>query len=475
MLPHNKLSSLGLKIFIVLSIVVFIGYGTASAYSSSDMQSIIDLTPFYDPGAQCDENSSSTTVSASIPGATSGTWTASVQAPYYMEEYAINVLEDVAQKLGVDPSSAVTQQHVMALIAWFYSEGGDIEDGPPSKNPDPQLFNLLNTSIQDPSIETTDGPGGLESFNSFDDGVEGTARTMVGSLQSRIGSIVTQSTSTAQQVISAIANFQDYPGNAAWADGTDGSTTQDIINFNQTDYLPSLTTVLQQVEANYNEMATLEIGTPEAEDLLNEHVASSELMYPSVGTSVLASTASSSDISTSSCAGTGSGVVNGSIVQTALGLAWPTPPDVAPTRNPLTPTPAYATAVRQYDPGADFSGADCGVFVGIVMHSSGADPNYPSSGTSEQQSYVESHPNLYTIINNAQSTADLQPGDIAIINEGSGEGADGHTYIYVGPQAGGYNEASASEGDRMPSLGNAILQDDRGHYVIARFIGSTSS
>jgi len=28
----------------------------------------------------------------------------------------------------------------------------------------------------------------------------------------------------------------------------------------------------------------------------------------------------------------------------------------------------------------------------------------------------------------------------------------GHTYIYVGPQAGGYNEASASLGDRSANL-----------------------
>jgi hypothetical protein len=163
------------------------------------------------------------------------------------------------------------------------------------------------------------------------------------------------------------------------------------------------------------------------------------------------------------------------IVQEALSLAWPEPYDVAnPPRDPMTPTSAYSAAVQKYYPGAPFNGADCGTFVGIVMHASGADPNYPSEGTIAQQIYVENHPNLYTIVTGATSTADLQPGDILIVNSTLTEGNDGsgHTFIYVGPQAGGWNEAGASMDEYMPQLGTTPpnLQDPlhRGPYVIAR-------
>lgn len=180
------------------------------------------------------------------------------------------------------------------------------------------------------------------------------------------------------------------------------------------------------------------------------------------------STSTSNQIS--GCSG---GIVSGNIAQTAIGLAWPQPPDAAsPPRDPLKPTPEYAAAVQKYFPGAPYDGADCGAFVGIVMHASNADKDYPSSGTDAQEAYIEGHPEKYTIIRNATSTADLRPGDILIVNAGTGAGAEGHTMIYVGKQDGGYNEASASMATRMPNLdfSPTNLQDSagRGHYIVAR-------
>lgn len=160
--------------------------------------------------------------------------------------------------------------------------------------------------------------------------------------------------------------------------------------------------------------------------------------------------------------------MSNNIVQTALQLAWP-----APHGSPMDATPAYQTAVSKIFPGAPYNGADCGAFVGIVMRLSGLDPNYPQSGTSNQQSYVASHPDKYQVIQSGPSTdiKSLQPGDILIVNAGGGQGAAGHTMIYVGPQTGGYNEASASMGSRMPSLGTISSLNDvlgRGYYLIAR-------
>lgn len=185
-------------------------------------------------------------------------------------------------------------------------------------------------------------------------------------------------------------------------------------------------------------------------------------------------------VTDSSCTSS-TGIYSGGIVQTAVGLAWPD------ETHGTTPTPAYADALQKYNP-AGYSatnglGDDCGIFVATVMHASGADPNYPASSTVTQANYVISHPDKYQIIYPAASTSQLQPGDILIINQGTtqdsngniivgnGAGAGGHTMIYTGPQPPhGYNEASASLGDRSAGMGMVQLQDPlgRGYYLIAR-------
>jgi hypothetical protein len=183
---------------------------------------------------------------------------------------------------------------------------------------------------------------------------------------------------------------------------------------------------------------------------------------------------------TSNPCNSSNGVVAGSIVQTALGLSWPD------TGHGTTPTPAYVAAMQQYNPSGYSAtgglGDDCGVFVATVMHASGADPNYPDSGTNAQAAYVLANPDKYTVIFPATSTAQLEPGDILILNgqttetangtiiPGDGSGTNGHTFIYLGSDGtNGNNEASASLGDRSANQGVAQLTDGRGQYMIARF------
>jgi len=192
---------------------------------------------------------------------------------------------------------------------------------------------------------------------------------------------------------------------------------------------------------------------------------------PSGGATTIVSISSSCD---------SGGVVAGSVAQTAVGLSWPD------NSHGASPSPAYVSAMQQYNKdgysGTAGQGNDCGVFVATVMHASGADPNYPSRLTTTQAQYVIDHPEKYTIIYPATSTAQLQPGDILILNEGTtqnpdgsinvgsaGGGSGGHTMIYVGPQGpNGYNEASASWTDRSANLGVTQLTDTRGQYLIAR-------
>lgn len=173
---------------------------------------------------------------------------------------------------------------------------------------------------------------------------------------------------------------------------------------------------------------------------------------------------SSTPLSASGCSG---GVVAGSVAQTAINLSWPS------SHNPkLEPRPEYITALQDHNPSVASSGADCGVFVATVMRASGADPDYPPSGTAEQERHVRSLPDKYQVIQlSASDTTDIfQPGDILIVNANGGQGANGHTMIIVGNQPGG-NEASASLDTRMPNLGtiSSVSDDqDRGYYVLAR-------
>ncbi|HEY5267842.1 MAG TPA: CHAP domain-containing protein [Candidatus Saccharimonadales bacterium] len=297
-----------LLFFVFLNVFMLSVYGGIASADSSDLQSILNGTPYYDGGAtSCGILGSVPVPNIPSTASTSGTWTSNTTGPYYLEEFAINVLKDVAQKTGSSDSSTVTQEHVIALIGWFFREGGDIGDGPPSSNPDPNLFNPLNTSIQDPSLESTSAGGGLESFKSFNAGVEGTARTIVGSYQDRIAAILTQQYSTAEQVASTIANFQNYKGNLAWASPAGNPTEAEIIADNQNNYLPSLLTQIEQARNSYAKEATLELGTPEAESLIPaDHVSASLLQYQptitsSTGISTGASTQPDTDASSSGC------------------------------------------------------------------------------------------------------------------------------------------------------------------------------
>lgn len=158
----------------------------------------------------------------------------------------------------------------------------------------------------------------------------------------------------------------------------------------------------------------------------------------------------------------------GTIVERALGFAWPQPFRDRPDdqrqirRFPTTPTTAYVGGVRQFNRSQrDYT--DCGVFVATVMRASGADPDYPPVSTSTQYAYLTSHPEKYFIDPNPTQDK-LQPGDILIITRGQRGTTSGHTWIYVGPQTGGYTSASASLGGRAPNLG----YEEFDGYTLAR-------
>src|SRR3990167_1969443 len=100
--------------------------------------------------------------------------------------------------------------------------------------------------------------------------------------------------------------------------------------------------------------------------------------------------------------GCSSGIVAGSIVKTALGLAWPSGQH-GPNKEDATPE--YQVALPKYNGNTGSGGGGgCGVFVATVMIASGADPSYPKRGTFIQGPYVRES-GKYIIIESVQDTS----------------------------------------------------------------------
>jgi cell wall-associated NlpC family hydrolase len=163
----------------------------------------------------------------------------------------------------------------------------------------------------------------------------------------------------------------------------------------------------------------------------------------------------------------GGGVIAGSIVKTAIGLAWPTGEH---GKEKADATPAYRIAMPKYNgANSDDEWSDCGVFTSTVMIASQADTNYVKRGTGPQIEYVQNNPSKYTIIENVGDTSMLQPGDILIYNGSDG----GHTFVYVGKQS-GFNgdKADASWHSHVPQAGSAVssfsYNGRGGQFIVAR-------
>lgn len=458
-------------IAVVLLCSVFVFDATKVTALSAEQSLVYERGIYaYDVAIGVECGSAGLTSTGISSGATSGTWSSGLQPPYILEQFAIETLKNIAKKKGVDQSVAVTEEHVIALVAFMWGEGGDINNS--------NLFNPLNTGINSPELlsSATDSAG-RQSFSSFDNGVEGTARTMVGSSQSRLAATLVIQSSTAEQFMEALTYYKRYEGNKYWAavsdpsyDGSDGIPALGP-NAAQLYYQQRLTLV-SQTRSRYADMAGTVIGTSTKEQ--PAHITAKEkLVYKPAGSQSSPTNTASVSGGDGNCLSSGAASAGNSlaIVQRALEFSWPTK-----QTDPMVAKPEYIAGLKQFNPGKlddpTFSGgADCGVFVGTVMHASGADPNYPGSSTSAQMDYVKAHPEKYTLTQ-LTDTSQLQQGDILIVN-----GAPtGHTWIFVGPQSSsGYDRADASMGTRMPVLGKSYVSDDRGSYTIVRLLSTNTS
>lgn len=358
-----------------------------------------------------------------------------VEPPYILEEFAIETLRSVAIKRNVDVNSVVTEEHVIALLAFMLGEGGDIANR--------WLFNPLNTGLA--HAELIDGEAqadGTQSFKSFDAGVEATARTLVGNNQSRLADKLIDKNSTAAHFMEALTFYKRYPGNFFWAAASLPNPEK---------YYQERLSLVRQVRSDYTKIAATMMGTPFKEFEMGMTAKEDQLQFkPAPIESIRAVLGGGT--SGSGCENGSPGIISGEITTTALALAWPSienshvvyPSDAdggkskaKPLYQETMPRVNGSKGIREY--------SDCGVFTSTVMLASQADPTYPKRGTGVHKQYVLDNQDKYQIIHDPRSTSQLQPGDILIKNNGGGIG---HTYIFTGTYTGSdgktYNAASAS-------------------------------
>jgi hypothetical protein len=439
---------LRLIILFLCSFIMFAHVPMALAsFDRTDIDAINGGWPYYSP---TDCNNTNATGTAQITGSQTGVWNSGVKEPANLEQFIIEVLKDIAAKLKTNPSNTVTPEHVLALVAFADGEGGNLTNA--------DLYNPWNTGYNDPAlISGSQHDNGTQSFKSFDAGVEANARVMTGQYQSRLGTVLADPNSNAQQFMYALTYYTKYNGNLEWAEASMGAAADG--------YYHSRLDLVANVRAHYQDIASLQMGPPGNSQSNNLKVNQSSLQFVPKGATSTTGTGTTGSNSADSGLCQDSGAASGSaaaVIAKALLFSW------KDHSHGLDPTPAYAQAVKGTAAYSSYQGADCGGFVATVMHASGADKDYPGLGTSTQEDYMKKHPEKYEKIKNNHNTSDLKSGNfyIFVINAGGGQGADGHTFLYIGPQPGGSNVAMASMGSDMPYLTSVFYSDYRGDYDI---------
>lgn len=116
----------------------------------------------------------------------SDTYVSGLTGPYTIEQWAIHVLKNISRKSGVSEDIMVTQNKVIALIAWAKIEGGGVDGHNGTFNPlnTKSSYSDIGGVNQGNSSNDTNSSG----FSSFDAGVEAITRGLFNTYQKRIGS-----------------------------------------------------------------------------------------------------------------------------------------------------------------------------------------------------------------------------------------------------------------------------------------------
>ncbi len=136
-----------------------------------------------------------------------------VPDPQNLEDWAVWTLKSLAMRTGRQPQDTVTREHIVALVAFAWGEGGAIQGHRGQYNP-------LNTNgwwRLFPELGGRASGMGTDDWPTFDAGVEASARAITAKTQSRLGSVLVNPSSTAADFFGALASPEAYPGNKNWS------------------------------------------------------------------------------------------------------------------------------------------------------------------------------------------------------------------------------------------------------------------
>lgn len=273
------------KIDMIIMIIIILISSNTSVMAATDEQRSDTLrkSEWSNQEATCSTGSGpilSTDLSSS--GSRIG-YVSGLQGPYILEQFAIHSLKALALAKGVPESDVLTEDHVVALVAFSIGEGGDIANR--------NIFNPLNHGKikDDNGVLTGDGTSGFVKYSSFDDGVDSNARVLNGTYQQRIAAALTNKDTTAAQVMHAVSYWKDYAttkgfvNDKFWAEasgpGTAGDSTTD-------GYYQTRVQLVNQVKSNWAGTAGLVVGTEAEEQQAGLKIPSKLTYNPSGSTAV---------------------------------------------------------------------------------------------------------------------------------------------------------------------------------------------
>lgn len=136
-----------------------------------------------------------------------------LEGPWTLEDWAAATLKSLALRLNRPVNEVLTHEHVVALIAFAWGEGG-------GTNNHKGWFNPLNTNGWTrlfPELQGRSSGFGTDDWPTFDAGVEATARALTWRTQNRTGKTLILPNSTAQDFFNALASAGSYAGNKNWS------------------------------------------------------------------------------------------------------------------------------------------------------------------------------------------------------------------------------------------------------------------
>lgn len=136
-----------------------------------------------------------------------------VVGPWILEDWAVWTLKSIAMRTQTPQDNVVTREHIIALVAFAWGEGGGIQGHKGQ-------FNPLNTNgwwRLFPELGGVPSGRGTDDWPTFDAGVEASARALTSKTQGRLGQVLVKPNTTASDYFMALASPELYAGNKNWS------------------------------------------------------------------------------------------------------------------------------------------------------------------------------------------------------------------------------------------------------------------